>query len=161
MLNVMKKYISFLLFTFVSSTIFCQNALGLTKSEIISKYDKCRIISNDSSLLILNCDELSQFYSFDHENKLCIFYGFEIPYSRLENFKSQILNRGYTFFATLDSYPIILALGGGNKNKTTPADIYENKKFVISLLKYDLVGNDSSRKIGIYIEYYKKEMFEK
>ena len=157
----MKKYIPFFLLTFVSSTLFCQNDLWLTKSEIISKYDKCRIISKDSSLLILNCDELSQFYSFDDDNKLCGFYGYEIPYSRLENFKSQIINRCYTLFATLDSYPIILTLEGGNKNKSTPADIYENKKFVISLLKYYLVGDDSSRKVGVYIEYYKKEMFEK
>lgn len=157
----MKKYIPFFLLTFISTTLFCQNDLGLTKSEINSKYDKCRIISKDSSLLVLNCDELFQFYFFDDDNKLCRFYGYEIPYSRLENFKSQIINRGYTFFATLDSYPIILTLEGGNKNKSSPADIYENKKFVISLLKYDLVGDDSSRKVGVYIEYYKKEMFEK
>ena len=157
----MKKFIPIILLTFVSSTIFCQNDLGLTMSEIISKYDKCRTISNDSSLLILNCEELFQFYSFDQDSKLCSFYGYEIPQSKLENFKSQILSRGYTFFASLESYPIILTLVGGNKNKSTPADIYENKKFVISLLKYDLVGNDSSRKVGVYIEYYKKEMFEK
>lgn len=157
----MKKIILIILLTFVSSTIFCQNDLGLTMNEIISKYDKCRTISNDSSLLILNCEELFQFYSFAQDNKLCSFYGYEIPQSKLENFKSQILNRGYTLFTSLDSYPIILTLEGGNKNNSTPADIYENKKFVISLLKYDLVGNDSSRKAGVYIEYYKKEMFEK
>jgi hypothetical protein len=157
----MKKYIPLFLLTFISGTLFCQNDLGLTYSEIIAKYDKCKTISNDSSLLILNCDELYQFYSFDKDNKLCRFYGYEIPQSRLDNFKSQLINRGYTLFSSLNSYPIILALEGGNKNKSTPADIYENKKFVISLLKYDLVGNDSSRKVGVYIEYYKKEMFEK
>jgi hypothetical protein len=157
----MKKSILSFLLAFLFSTIYGQSELGLTQNEIKSKNDKCKIISSDSLLLILNCEKLFQFYSFDNQNKKCVFYGYEIPSSRLESFKIQILNRGYTLFASLDSYPILLALEGGNKNKSTPADIYENKKFVISILKYDLSGDDLSSKIGVYVEYYKKEMFEK
>lgn len=157
----MKKSFLCLLSLFLYTGVFCQTELGLTQYEIASKNDKCKTISNDPLLLILNCDKLYQFYSFDNQTKQCVFYGYEIPSSRLESFKNQILGRGYSLFASLDSYPILLALEGGNKNNTSPAEIYENKKFVISILKYDLSGNDTSSKTGIYVEYYKKEMFEK
>jgi hypothetical protein len=155
----MKKYILLFLSSFILNNLFSQNDLGLSKNDIISKYDKC-IITNGSDLLALNCDGLIQFYSFDPVKKLCNFYGFEIPFSQLDKFKSQLLDQGYMFFKNLDAYPIIISLKGGNKNTTSPASIYENKEFVISLLKYDLYGDDSTNKVGVYAEYYKKEMFE-
>jgi len=156
----MKNYILLFLSSFILNNLFGQDDLGLKKSDIISKYDKCRI-EDSSDLLTLNCDDLIQFYNFDQDKKLCNFYGFEIPRAQLDKFKSQLLDQGYTLYANLDSYPIILVLKGGNKNKTTSAAVYENKKFVISLLKYDLVGDESTNKVGVYAEYYKKEMFEK
>ena len=159
----MKNLILMILLIFIINDLSSQDDLGLSKNDIKSKYLTCRIEEYDSSpyFLALYCDELIQFYSFNPDNGFCDFYGFEIPNSQLEKFKSQLLDKGYTLFANLNSYPIILVFEGGNKNTSTPATIYENKKFVISLLKYDLLGDESTNKVGVYAEYYKKEMFEK
>jgi len=157
----MKRYLLLLLAQILLMNASGQNLLGQTQKYIISKNDFCRISSIDSTLLIFECNDLTQAYFFSGNLKLCSFICYELPKSKLNDYKSQLLDQGYTFFAKVDSYPIVLTLKSGNNNLSSPASIYENKKFTISVLEYDLWGDDNSEKFGVYVEYYKKEMFDK
>lgn len=141
------------LFLILVSPSFTQAQLeiGQTKEYIINKHSDCYIESNEDDHIIIDCHGLKSLYMFDEPNKLCGFIGTELNDESLEGLIKTLKNEGYQSEGRLQA-PIFLTSKNESTQASSPAVMLQNDTYLITILDYDLEGNDSSGKFCMYIE---------